>query len=206
MGAYFKEPVPRDKVKLPNPNAPRAKYSRYNTINRDLYERFVLAFPQYNIDWKTFKVLLAQSNRIIRDFFLTTREGVSFPERAGRIFIGAYERGDSKPYYDWRILQKDKLAYSHRNWESDKYCCKIFYTSFGEQYELSNKRYWYFTASDKLKKLTSDEFIKNWNYFVKIPKFQRMSNIDRLLGNQTIKIVHHEPNRRRVDFTDTQPH
>ena len=204
MGDFFQK-TPREKVKISDPRGPRCRTPRHVTINREVYDKYLEQNPNSKLTFTEFKQICLRGNTLYRQAIMKNREGIELPERMGRMFIGAYEKGKDKPYYDWAVLRKKKVAYSHKNWESDRYVCKLFYTNFGNQNKYQLRQYWYFNGCRKATEETSKNFRENWNFYVKIPRFQKMSELDKL-EFRTIKITHHEPNSGRVDFTDTQPH
>lgn len=206
MGYFFKNSTDKTKIKPCDRKAPRGRCKRKNTFSKELFKKFKKQHPNIDIDFKTFKKIVYRGNEIFAQKICDEREGIALPERLGKIFIGSYDRGKDSPYYNWKILEEQNVAVSYKNWESDKYFCKIFYTSFGMNYAFDLKRYWYFSPCRILKQNVSKAFIKDWNKYIKVPRFQKLSKLDKEQNYETIKIVHHEPNNRRVDFTNTQPH
>ena len=203
MGRFF-APVKKEDIKKPNLKAPRARCERYVCLNKEMFKKFKKLYPHINIDWKTFKKIIIRGNEIFREGFLNNREGVVLPQGFGKLFIGAYEKSPHKNYYDWKVLHEKNVAVPQRNYESDRYFCKLFYTSFGNNYKYPFKRYWYFNPSSQTSKLVSVTFSKNWNMFIKVPKLQKLKDFEKDLY-RTIKILPHEPNNGRVDFSNSQP-
>lgn len=204
MGRYFKK-TPKEEVCKPVHSAPRGKCERHSSLNKNLFKKFKKTYPNIKIDWETFKEIIIRGNEIFREGFLENREGVVLPEGLGKLFIGAYEKSPNSPYYDWGLLMNKNIVASHRNYESDRYFCKLFYTNFGDQYKYPFKRFWYFNPMQETSALVSKYFREDFNKYIKVPKFQKMKDLEKELY-RTIKIVHHEPNSGRIDFTDTQPH
>lgn len=204
MGKFFAN-TPKDMVRVPIQKGPRARNIVKSILNVTLYNEFKSKYPNANISRETFKKIIIRGNEILRDAILENREGVILPKGFGRLFIGAYDKNPKKPYYDWSILMNKGFAYSHKNYESDRYFCKLFYSAFGEDVRYPFKGFWYFKTAHEMSLRVSKAFRADYNKFIKVPKFKRLKQIESSLY-KTIKIIHHEPNRGRVDFTDTQPY
>lgn len=203
MGDFF----PRkqtDEMKKPNLNAPRIRKTFKNTLDKELFQRFVEKYPDYNIDWKTFKNIINVSNGVISEMIVESREGVDLPYALGKLMIGACNKKKGKNYDYTTSSQIGKEA-EHKNWESNRYLCKIFYSTFETKYKFPMMDNWCFKPCRELKRSCSRAFRKEWNKFMKVPSFQKIGYLSKLEGIKSIKIIKNEKKGSRMDFSDTQP-
>lgn len=203
MGDFFSRKE-TEAMRKPNLNAPRVRKTYKNTLDIELYERFVKENPDYNIDWETFKNIVKTSNQVIADMVIDHREGVDFPSALGKLMIGACDKKKDKNY-DYAVSGQIGKEVQHRNWESNKYLCKIFYSSFETKYKFPLIDSWSFKPCRNLKRKCSQAFRKNWNMYMKIPSFQKIGYLAKMEGIKSIKIIKNEKKGSRMDFSDTQP-
>lgn len=195
--------IKRDGYKKPDTSAPRFRRERLNVLTPELFRKFKRQNPEINIDYQTFRKVILSFNKKIWVKVLENREGVELPERLGYIFIGTCPKasGITDPItsaeYDRKI--------DHKNWDSNQYVCKIFYSNYGTKYKFANSGMWYFVASRKFKRAASATFVKNWNRYVKVSPISKVSNFFKDKTIKGVKVQRYDYNNRRVDFSDTQP-
>lgn len=199
MGFYVK----RSGYKKPDVNAPRFRRDRLNVLSEESYKKFKEKNPSIKIDFKTFRKIILDFNSLFRDKVIENREGVEFPEQLGYIFIGTCPKiaqitdPITSAEYDVKI--------NFKNWESNQYVCKIFYSNFGTKYKFANQNLWYFVPCRKFKRSVSATFSSNWNRYIKISPITRVSNFFKDKTIRSIKVWKNDYKNRRIDFSDTQP-
>ncbi len=199
MNGYYEK---REGFNPPDKKAPRFKKSRLSILSPALFASYKKKYPDTKLDYKQFKHLILSFNRKIRELVVTQRDGVELPEQLGYLFIGSCPKKKENPNYHISAEYNKKI--NHRNWESNQYVCKIFYSNYGTKYKLANREYWYFKASRTFKLETSEAYIKNWNLYRKISPVLKISSLY-AQGVKSIKVQKHDYNNRRTDFSDTQP-
>lgn len=199
MGYYEK----REGFKKPDKKAPRFRRSRLSLLNQELFQKFKEKNPTIEIDYKAFKRLILAFNSKIRYLVTHERDGVELPEQLGFMFIGTCPK-TRQDNPDKVISAELDMKISHKNWESNQYLCRIFYSNYGTKYRFANREFWYFRPSRTFKKEASTTFLEQWNVYRKISPIQRVSQLYKE-GIKGVKIQKHDYNNRRVNFTDTQP-
>lgn len=201
MGDFFKRKETSE-FKKRVLNAPRVSKKKYNTLNKDLYKLFLEKY-KYEISWKEFKEIITKSNIIATDIIINNRDGFDLPFMLGKIIIATCNKKKDKNY-NWKVSEEVGRDVFFKNWESNQYLCKIFYTNFGTKYKFPLMNFWSFRPSRDFKKKTSENYRKNWNFYWKIPPFQK---IGRFLSDniKSIKIDKNEKKGKRMDLSDTQP-
>jgi len=193
----------RPGYKKPDLNAPRFKRERENPLSQDLFKAFKKKNPTLDIDFQTFKKVIHTFNRKFREKVIEHREGVEFPESLGYLFIGTCPKASGITDPITSAEYDRKLDF--KNWQSNQYVCKIFYSNFGTKYRFSNSGLWYFVPCRKFKRSVSAAFRKNWNRYIKVSPISKVSNFFKDKTIKAIKVKRNEYSNRRVDFTDTQP-
>lgn len=198
MGYFAK----REGYKKPDVNAPRYRRGWLDVLGSELYDKFKAANPEIEIDYKTFKTIIRTFNRKIVEKVLEHRDGVEFPGQLGYLFIGTCPKTKMADHVTSSEYDR-KIHFT--NYDSNQYICKIFYSNYGTKYKFSNRELWYFVPGRKFKRAASAVFIKNWNRFIKVSPFSKVSGLFRSQGVKSIKVAKHDYKNRRVDFSDTQP-
>lgn len=199
-GFYAKKPG----YKKPDLNAPRFTRDRLNILTPELFRKFKKENPSIDIDFHTYrKIILAFNNKIV-DKIMEHRDGVEFPDQLGYIFVGTCPKAIS-PVVDPVTSSEYDKKINFKNWDSNQYICKIFYSNYGTKYKFLNRELWYFVPSRRFKRGISAIFIDNWNRFIKVSPISKISNFFKAQDYKGIKVKKHDYNNRRVDFSNTQP-
>lgn len=165
--------------KKPDLNAPRYRPKKYNILNADFYERFITKNPRYkNVSLAQVKEIITVFNGEIYNEVINTRDGVELPEQLGYVFIGTCQRKISdNPNY------KESLHYGvktqNKNWESDQYLAKIFYTNFETKYRFRFHELWGFTAVRDFKRSVAQTYPTEWKKYVVVDNLTKVSKLFR---------------------------
>lgn len=201
MGFYAK----REGYKAPDIKAPRFRRQRLSILDQELFKKFLRDNPDVTIDFKTFKRIILAFNRKIRDSVIDHRDGVELPEQIGYLFIGTCPRKIKVPNTDPVLSAEYDKNINYKNWDSNQYVCKIFYSNYGTKYRFANRYLWFFTPGRTFKRSVSKAYRIHWNKYIKISPISKISSFFRAQGIKTIKVQKHDYKNRRVDFSDTQP-
>lgn len=204
MGTFFK-PKEEDTVRKYSLEAPRVRKAYYNTLNKDLFKRFKEKYPEHKLTWVDFKKIITTSNEVITEMVISSRDGVDLPFMLGKIIIGACNKKKGKNY-DWLLSSKYGKKIINKNWESNQYLCKIFFTKFGTTYKFPLMHYWSFNPAREFKRDVSKVFKLNWNFYWKVSSREKISAIERNEGIKSIKINKNEKKGKRMDLSDSQPY
>lgn len=201
MGFYAK----RFGYKEPDIKAPRFRRTTLSVLDLSLFEKFQQENPNLQIDYKTYCKVVKAFNAKLRQSVIDNREGIELPEQMGWIFIGACPRKTKTPNPDQVESPKYDKLIQHKNWGSNQYVCKIFYSTYGVRYRYADSKLWYFRPSRIFKRSVSKAFKTNWNKYLKVSPKTKVSILLKKQGAKSIKVRKDGYNNRRVDFSDTQP-
>ena len=163
----------------PDLNAPRFKPSRFNTLGRVFIEGLLEKHPALrHLSVERIKAILYLSNELIFEKIIEHRDGVLLPENIGNMFIGACLPKIRKNV-DFRTSVEHLKVIQHRNWESDAFIAKIFYTNYETKYKFKNHELWGFTACRKFTRAVGATFPLQWKKYVQIDHTLKISRLFR---------------------------
>lgn len=200
MGFFTK----REGYKKPDLNAPRFRRDKLSVLSLDLYKRFMKSKYKVDVDYETYKKIVRNFNSKIREKVISHRDGVEFPEQLGFLFIGTCPKSKQDLIDVLNSAKLDKKI-KHKNWESNQYVCKIFYSNFSSKYKFANRELWYFVGNRKFKRSVSAAFPDNWNKYIKVSPISKVSEFFKKQGVKAIKVQKHDRTRGGIDFSNTQP-
>lgn len=168
----------------PNVKAPRFRRSVEGTLN----QAFVKAIREKisackDLSNDEIKEIVSTFNTNIWNSVIETRDGVELPEQLGHIFIGTCN--PKKTIIDFKTSAEHALIIAHRNWESDNYLAKIFYTAYGTRYRFKNHELWGFNPSRKFTRQVGQTYPKLWKQYIMIDPTKRIS---RLYRNEKVRM------------------
>lgn len=164
-------------LKKPDLKAPRFKPSRYNVLNEEMIRRFKKKFPQYSkLSQREIRKIIVTYNQKIWRTVIDTREGVELPENLGNIFIGTCPP-PKKYNANYDVVIKNNITSTHRNFESDNYLAKIFYTNYDNKYKFKNRRIWQFDAIREFSRTVSKEYPEKWKLYIQVDNFKNIADV-----------------------------
>jgi hypothetical protein len=123
--------------------APRFRAKRLNLLNAAFYDAFREENPKFDyLTDKDIKKIISAVNGKTWQTVIDERDGVELPEQLGYIFIGSCPA--KKVNNDYKTSSELQQLIQHRNWKSDSYLAKIFYTNYGSKYKFAFSRLWGF--------------------------------------------------------------
>lgn len=127
----------------PDLKAPRFRAKRLNLLNASFYEAFREENPTFAyLTDKDIKNIISSVNGKIWQTVIDERDGIELPEQLGYIFIGSCPA--KKINQNYKTSGELQQLIQHRNWKSDDYLAKIFYTNYGSKYKFQFSRLWGF--------------------------------------------------------------
>lgn len=171
--------------KKPDLNAPRFRPKKENILNTAFYKRFIEKNPKYKdiLSLEDVKSVIKSFNGKIWQTVIQNRDGIELPEQLGYVFIGSCPRktGDNPDY-------KKSITYGYRtqnkNWESDEYVAKIFYTNYENKYRFRFHELWGFTGVRDFKRSVAHTYPKEWKKYLLVDKDQQVSKLFRKEKNK----------------------
>lgn len=180
----------------PDLNAPRYRPKKLNFTNLDFYKKFLVEHPKYdgvlNVD--QFKEIISLFNGKIWKTIIEERDGIQLPEQLGYIFVGTCPKKKTENTdYDKSSLYGVKIQ--NRNFESDGYIAKIFYTNFETKYRFKNHELWGFVGVRDFKRSVAKNYPKKWKQYVqvdnqiKVSRLFRKEKREHIAATETLKLL-----------------
>jgi hypothetical protein len=164
-------------MKKPDLNALRHRVKRYNPVDTTFYKRFRKKFPQHNaLTNRELRTIINAYNNKIWENVLEHRDGVELPEGLGYIFIGSCQ--ESKKFNtNYGVSLKTNSVVGHKNFESDNFVAKIFYTNYANKYKFKNRDIWAFKGCRNFTRAVAQIYPENWKKYVQIDSKVMISNL-----------------------------
>jgi len=165
--------------KKPDLNAPRFRPKKQSILNSAFYKRFIKAYPKYkDITPDQVKAIIKAYNGKIWQTVIDNREGIQLPEQLGYIFLGSAPKkiGDN---IDYKKSIEVGYKVQNKNWESDEYLAKIFYTNYESKYRFRFHELWSFTALRDFKRSVAKIYPHQWKNYIVIDNNQKISKLFR---------------------------
>ncbi len=158
----------------PDFSKPRYRAKRLEIDGKEFYKSLVDKIPDASkLGHSEVKKLIKQFNETVLQNIVDNREGVELPQGLGYIFIGSCKI--KKECVDYGKSIKYGIRVTHKNWNTEGYASKIFYSNCSVKYKIPDNNMWIFKAARKLKKEASKAFSENWNKYVHIDENTKLS-------------------------------
>ena len=164
-------------IKKPDLTAPRFRPTRYNVSDDNFCTKFRKKYPQYkDLSDKKIRSIIKDFNEHIYNGIIENRDGIELPENLGFIFIGTCNPPKKFNTNYTASIEHDKRL-KHRNFESDSFIAKIFYTNFASKYRFQNRELWQFKGCRDFTRKTSEAYKKNWKKYIQVENFANISDL-----------------------------
>ena len=163
--------------KKPDLKAPRRREGSHNILqHNEFYKDFKLKYPEFElVPDKELKKIIKIFNESLWNHALHNRDGVELPEHLGYIFIGTCSSPKVYNTDFGKSIKNNDIRYRLKNFESDNYLAKIFYTNFSTKYKFKNRMLWKFTAVRDFKRSVSKVYPDNWKKYVQVENGKNIS-------------------------------
>lgn len=150
----------------PDLNAPRYRVKKTNIIDDDYLEQFRLKFPEYSHYGKReLKKIVHKFNGLLWDKVIEHRDGIELPQGLGFVFIGSCGNVTSDNI-DYGKSIKYGVVVKHKNWDTDGYVGKIFFSAYYAKYKLRERSIWAFTASREFKRTVKERYKEDFKKYI----------------------------------------
>lgn len=162
----------------PDLNAPRYRAKRLNLLNADFYDAFRKENPRFaHLTNEDIKNIINGVNGRLWQTVIDERDGVELPEQLGYIFIGSCPaKKENKDYKTSKELQQ---LIQHRNWESDNYLAKIFYTNAGSKYRFLYSKLWGFKPVRQFSRSVGQTYPDQYLKYLVVDNKRRINDLFR---------------------------
>lgn len=162
-------------ARKPDLHAPRYRRPATSIVNADFIKQLREKVPGCNVlNDREIKEVIKTFNGILWQTAIDTRDGVELPNQLGHIFIGTCPPKKAKNV-DFKVSAEYLKVIQHRNWESDNYLAKIFYTTFGSKYRFKHHELWAFNPTRAFKREVGKTYPKYWKQYVMVDPTKKIS-------------------------------
>lgn len=166
-------------ARKPDLHAPRFRRQIDFTLNAEFYELLKEKVPAAKeLTNAQLKDLIMTFNGQVWQAAIDNRDGVEIPEQIGHLFIGTCPPKKRKNV-DFKKSADYLKVIEHRNWESDNYLAKIFFTTYGTKYRFKNHELWGFIPTRAFKRKVGKTYPLNWKRYIEVDPRLKLSFIYR---------------------------
>lgn len=168
-----------NEAKKPDVHAPRFRRKRKRTFGTEMCDLIRTKVPEArHLSNEELKQIINTFNQVLWMTAIEKRDGVEIPEQIGHLFIGSCPPKKSRNV-DFKKSAEYLQVIQHRNWESDQYLAKIFFTAYGTKYRFKNHELWGFEATRDFTRKVGETYPKLWKQYVEIDPRQKISKLFR---------------------------
>jgi hypothetical protein len=166
-------------MRQPDLSAPRFRPTRFTVMSKKFYRLFKKKHPEYAANPNSeLKKIITPHSVLMYNEIINNRNGVELPEGLGYVFIGTC-KPPKKHNTDYPTSIKYKTLLQHRNFESDSYVAKIFYTNYANKYKFRDREIWQFKGIRDFTRLVAKNYPENWKKYVEVENYQMINNLYR---------------------------
>jgi hypothetical protein len=164
-------------LKKPNVKAPRYRAGRDEILNKEFFDDMRRkVFAAKDMSDSELKNIIERFNVLLWNTVVDTRDGVLLPHQLGHVFIGTCPKKKSDNVDYKKSAEYDKTI-QQRNWETDDYVAKIFYTSHDKKFRLMHKELWWFKPIRNFKRTVSKVYPERWKMYIEVDPYKRISSV-----------------------------
>jgi len=169
-----------NEIRKPDLNAPRFRKTSCNILNAEFIENLKLKFPQYeHLTSDEIKNIIHCFNKNIWKTVIEERDGVELPSQIGHMFIGTCPAAKKRYNMDMKTSLEYMQKIKHRNWESDNYLAKIFYSNYESKYKFKFHELWGFKACRSFTREVGKKYPENWKMYIQVDHTLKVSRLYR---------------------------
>jgi hypothetical protein len=167
----------KDAIK-PNLNGPRHRSPRYNSVSNEVIDKIAESEDSLVKDVKQIKKIILETNKAIAQTIIDYRDGIELPDQLGYIFLGTCQPKIRKNV-DFKTTKHYLKVIQHRNWESDNYLAKIFYTNYETKYRFKHHDVWAFSGAREFTRNVAASYPENWKKYIQVDHTLKVSRLFR---------------------------
>ena len=163
----------------PDVKAPRFRMTAKRTIVVDMLKHIKQeVFAAKYLSDEQLRQIILEFNKELWQTVITKRDGVEIPSQIGHLFIGSCPMKKRKNV-DFKASADYLKIIQHRNWESDNYLAKIFFTTYASRYRFKHNELWGFEATREFKRTVGKEYPKSWKMYIEVDPQIKISSLFR---------------------------
>lgn len=160
--------------RAPNIKGPRFRKCFKRVLTKELYKKFLLAHPNHTISFDTFCRTINLSLTKMWNITLNERDGIDLPI-GGSVFIGS-TKIKVKNNYDIQASIKANSPIKHRNYDTDGYVAKIYYSPHLAKVSGRDRSIWTFKGARDYKRALSKVYPIAWKKFIVVAELYTVVN------------------------------
>lgn len=161
-----------------NLKGPRFRNKMLQTTSDEWLTEIVNSSDCLVKDKNVVKTIIVDTNKAIADLIIELRDGVELPEQLGHMFLGTCQPKIRKNV-DFKTTDNYLKVIQHRNWESDNYLAKIFYTNYGTKYKFKFHELWGFKGCREFTRKVGKTYPENWKKYIQVDYSLKVSRLYR---------------------------
>jgi len=151
--------------KAPNIKGPRFRKDYKAILTKELYTKFIKSHSKYtDLNFTKFKAIISDHSGLMWKAIIDSRDGVEVPI-GGTIFIGS-TKIRKKNNYDIQASIKANAPIKHRNYNTDGYVAKIYYSPRLSKVGGRDRSIWSFKGYRGFKRTIGKEYPKDWKKYI----------------------------------------
>lgn len=167
----------KNQIKQPDLNAPRFRPTRLSLFTPAFYKEFRKKYPQHkDVPNSTLRGIILSHSIKMWETVIDERDGIELPENMGNVFIGTCNPPRAHNT-DYAVSLKYNTRLRHRNFESDNYVAKIFYTNYAPKYKFKDRDLWQFKGVRDFTRKVSETYPENWKKYIQVENFQKINKL-----------------------------
>lgn len=157
---------------------PRHRVKRYNMLGLESIKEMIHDPDIMIKDPVLIKKIIKLMHKKIKDTIIYTRDGIELAEQLGYMFLGTCQPKVRKNV-DFKTTDYYLKVIQHRNWESDNYLAKIFYTNYETKYKFKYNDLWGFKGAREFTSQVGQEYPKNWKMYIQVDHTLKVARLYR---------------------------
>ena len=164
-------------IRKPDLKAPRFRKPVTKTVTAATLNAFKEKHKGYDdVDYITFKSVIATHCEKIWRTVINTRDGIELPEGLGYVFIGACP-ARKKQVVDYKKSFECGYKVSTMNWDTDGTIGKIFFSNYNSKYKIKDREIWAFNPVRQFKREFAKVYPEKWKMYLSIDKTKPVSQL-----------------------------
>lgn len=175
-------------AKKPDLKAPRYRKPAPTLLSKEAIAVMREKVPGCNVlSDRQIKDVIYEFNEMVWTTVISERDGVELPNQLGHIFIGTCPAKKKTKNVDFKASADYLKVIQHRNWESDNYLAKIFYTSYGSKYRYRHNDLWAFNPTRKFKRMVGKTYPELWKKYIMVDPKKKISYVYKTTENEIVR-------------------
>jgi len=161
--------------RTPNIKGPRFRKYFKRVLTKNLFENFKKQHPEYtDLTFKKFHDVIENCSKKMWKVTLDERDGIELPI-GGSVFVGS-TKIKVKNNYDIQASIKANAPIKHRNYDTDGYVAKIYYSPYLSKVSGRDRSIWSFKGARPYKRAISKEYPKDWKKHIVVAELYTVVN------------------------------